>query len=363
MPTRGGNHSYNTAENAAGKVTRMQEKPFTSWQAHDPFTHNIIVIGASAGGVLAVQQLARNLMPNFPVPILFVQHIGAHRSSLDKLVNAIGPNPAVFALDREALVKGKIYIAPPDRHLLLENGVIRLTAGPKENYARPAIDPLFRSAALEYGRRAIGVVLTGRLDDGAAGLRAIKDCGGVAVVQDPADAAEPSMPMSALAAVGEVDHVAKLENMPALLHSLALHERTAMVTSPAALQNEVAISMGAPDSLQRLKAIGVPSTFVCPDCGGTLFELNDKKPIRYRCHTGHAFTLRNLAFAQENITDSALWTSLRTLQEKEAVLRRFAESVARAEAADASREADELAAASATLRQVLERAPRSASFE
>lgn len=332
-------------------------------QAHDPSSHNIIVIGASAGGVMAIQQLARKLKPNFPAPILFVQHIGAHRSSLDKLLTAVGPNPAVFALDGEAPVTGKIYIAPPDRHLVLDDGVIRLTAGPKENYARPAIDPLFRSAALGYGRRAIGVVLTGRLDDGAAGLRAIKDCGGIAVVQDPDEAAEPSMPMSALAALGEADHVAALENMPALLLSLALNLRTAMVTSPEVLQNEWEISLGAPDSLQRLKTIGVPSTFVCPDCGGTLFELNDKNPIRYRCHTGHAFTLRHLASAQEQVTDSALWTSLRTMQEKEAVLRRLAKSVAGEEAADINREAEELATASAALRRVLEHAPSPSSFD
>ena len=334
-----------------------------SRKAYDYSIHNVIVIGASAGGVVAMLELAKSLPANFPVPILFVQHIGAHRSSLDRLITASGPNPGVLALDREVLVKGKIYVAPPDRHLLLEGGVIRLSAGPKENFSRPAIDPLFRSAALEYGRRAIGVVLTGRLDDGSAGLRAIKDCGGISVVQDPGDAIEPSMPLSALAAVGEADHVVPLARMAVLLHTLALQERAATVTSPAALQTEMAVAMGAPGSIRRLKTIGAPSTFVCPDCGGSLFELNDKNPIRYRCHTGHAFTLRSLAFAQEVVSDSALWTSLRTLQEKEEVLRRFAQSAAGPEAADATREAEELAAASVTLRRLVEKAPSPRSFD
>lgn len=330
---------------------------------HDPAIHNLVVIGASAGGVAALLQLARNLAAGFPAPILVVQHIGAHRSSLDRLMTASGPNPAVIALDGEALKSGHIYLAPPDHHLLVEAGHIRLTRGPKENYARPAIDPLFRSAALEYGRRAIGVVLTGMLDDGAAGLRAIKDCGGVTVVQDPEDAVEPSMPRSAMAAVGEVDHVVSLQQLPGLLHSLALQLRSAMVNSPLALQTEMAVSLGTSNNIELLKQIGSPSTFVCPDCGGTLFELDDKSAVRFRCHTGHAFTLRNLAAAQEDTLDAALWTALRTLQDQEEVLRRLAEVSSGGQAADATREADELSAAAATLRRIVERAPTVQSFD
>ena len=156
----------------------------------------VIVIGAPAGGVNAVLELAPALPRNFPAPILFVQHIGAHRSELWKLASARGPNTAVNASDGAVPRPGTIHIAPPDQHMLLDGPVIRLSRGPKEHHARPAIDPLFRSAALQYGPRAIGVILTGMLADGSAGLRAIKECGGTAVGQDPADAHAPSMPRS-----------------------------------------------------------------------------------------------------------------------------------------------------------------------
>ncbi|MDB5931100.1 MAG: CheB methylesterase, partial [Polaromonas sp.] len=157
---------------------------------HSP-VHSVIVMGASSGGVNAILELALTLPRNFPAPILFVQHIGAHRSELSRLVSASGPNPAVTATDGSQPTPGTIHIAPPDHHMLIDKGLIRLTRGPKEHHARPAIDPLFRSAALEYGPRAIGVILTGMLDDGSAGLRAIKECGGLAVVQDPDDAHAP----------------------------------------------------------------------------------------------------------------------------------------------------------------------------
>ena len=165
----------------------------------------VIVIGASAGGVKAMLELAPALPRDFPAPILFVHHIGAHRSELYKLLSARGPNPAVNASAGDIPRPGTIYIAPSDQHMLLDGPVIRLSRGPKEHHARPAIDPLFRSAALQYGPRAIGVVLTGMLDDGSAGLRAIKDCGGTAVVQDPADAHAPSMPRSALGPVNAIE--------------------------------------------------------------------------------------------------------------------------------------------------------------
>ena len=180
----------------------------------------IIVMGASAGGVSAILDLAAMLPCDFPAPILFVQHIGAHRSELWKLMSTRGPNVAVVASDGDVPRPGTIHIAPPDQHMLLDGHVIRLSRGPKEHHARPAIDPLFRSAALDYGPRAIGVVLTGMLDDGSAGLRAIKDCGGTAVVQDPADAQAPSMPRSALACV-EADHVVPLAALGPLLYELA----------------------------------------------------------------------------------------------------------------------------------------------
>jgi len=159
---------------------------------------NIVVIGASAGGVGALQRLAADLPPLFPAVVLIVLHVGANRSLLPRLLAAAGPNPPVHAQDGEKLRMGHLTVAPPDHHLLVDDGSLRLTRGPKENFARPAIDPLFRSAALAYGPRVIGVVLTGSLDDGTAGLQAIKQCGGLTLVQDPTTAFAPSMPASAL---------------------------------------------------------------------------------------------------------------------------------------------------------------------
>jgi two-component system chemotaxis response regulator CheB len=239
---------------------------------NDSTTQPVIVMGASAGGVKAIFELASALPRDFPAPILFVQHIGAHRSELSALVSARGPNPAVNAPDGEGPRPGTIHIAPPDRHMLLDGGVIRLSRGPKEHHARPAIDPLFRSAALQYGPRAIGVVLTGMLDDGSAGLRAIKDCGGTAVVQDPADADAPSMPQSALACV-EADHVVPLAALGALLYSLARRPAVAgtaagLLEPPATLRQEHAVSH-ADNAMPTLKAIARASLPApTADCGG-----------------------------------------------------------------------------------------------
>jgi two-component system chemotaxis response regulator CheB len=329
-----------------------------------------IVIGASAGGVDALLTIASQLAPDFPAPILCVQHIGAHRSRLAQLINAKGPNRAVTAVDGMAPLPGTIYVAPSDRHLILDDeGVIRISAAAKEHHARPAIDPLFRSAALALGPRVIGVVLTGLLDDATAGLRAIKQLGGTAVVQDPTDAYAPSMPESAIANV-DVDHIVPIEAMGGLLHRLAQKPAPDLTLDELddirqRIEYEHSIGM-KPPTLKKLKSIGEPSTFTCPDCGGVLFELHDKQPVRYRCHTGHAFSLRTLAYTQEQITDQALWTSLRSLQEKESILRRLAETGDGSPgelSQDALREADELAAAATTLRRLVEDAPRPQSFD
>ena len=315
----------------------------------------IIAIGASAGGVEAMLRLAPQLPAGFPAPILLVVHIGAHPSLMPELLNARGPNRAVFARTGAVPAAGTIYVAPPDEHLLLENGTIRLSRGPKEHHTRPAIDPLFRSMALDAGPRAIGVVLTGLLDDGCAGMQAIKACGGTTVVQDPADAAEPSMPRAALECV-DVDHVVRLDGLAALLSGLA--EMPVKAAKPAAVATVAATAIAdAPDRLRvehaitlgnahmrELATIGTPSAFTCPDCGGALFEIHQSSPPRFLCHTGHAFSLRSLALTHEAITDHALWSGLRALQEKEAVLRRLAHARGHeaASAAAALAEADRL---------------------
>lgn len=318
----------------------------------------IVVIGASAGGVEALLRLAPRLSSNLPAPIVLVLHIGAHQSQLPELLTARGPNRAVFARTGTVPKAGVIYVAPPDEHVLLEAGMMRLSRGPKEHHARPAINPLFRSAALERGPRVVGVILTGMLDDGTAGLQAVKACGGITVVQDPDDAAEPSMPMSALGAVS-VDHVVKVDAMADLLNNLAHPDETVKsVDAPDWLRVEHAISLGRAH-MPELATIAAPSPFTCPDCGGTLFELNEAHPVRFLCHTGHAFSLRSLASSQEQVTDEAMWSGLRALQERQGILRRLAVAPGNAttRSAEMLAEAEKLGAFIDHMRGVVSSAP------
>lgn len=257
-----------------------------------------------------------------------------------------------------------IYVAPSDHHMVISAREIRLNRGLKENHARPAIDPLFRTAALEFGPGVIGVVLTGMLDDGAAGLKAIKDCGGITIVQDPHDAPEPSMPLSTLAK-SNVDYMTTINKLAELLEKLvAMPVEDVMVKPLPSLELEHAASVGD-NAMQKLKAIGKPSTFSCPDCGGVMFELNEPGPARYRCHPGHAMGLLSLVATQKEVADDALWTALRALQEKEAGLRRLAESTPPAlpRHSDLLTEADALASAAATLRALTVGEPRQAQTQ
>lgn len=286
----------------------------------------VIVIGASAGGLAALFRIVPGLAQDLAAPVLIVMHIGAYRSELPTLLSTRGPLPAVFATTGIAPQSGMIYVAPPDHHLLLENGLLRLFRGPKEHFARPAIDPLFRSAALHSGRGVVGVILTGMLDDGSAGLNAIKACGGTAIVQDPEEAFEPSMPRSALSCVA-VDHVVGLDAMADLLNKLAQPVERDVPEIPEWLRAEHEISLGH-GGLEDLARVGVPSRFTCPDCGGALSEMVHGKPTRFVCHTGHAYSLRSLAVAHEASTETTLWAGLRALQEKEALLHRLAQNQA-----------------------------------
>ena len=321
-------------------------------------TPRIVAVGASTGGVQALMMLAASLPSDFPAALLVVQHIGRFRSILPELLGQRGALEAAHAVDGEPIRAGRIVVAPPDRHLLVEDGKLRLLNGPKEHHSRPAIDPLFRSAALAHGPAVVGVVLTGRLDDGTAGLQAIKACGGIAVVQDPADAAEPSMPSSALAYV-DVDHRVPLDALGPLLVELVRRPAPPPVAAPAGrLRHEQALTLSQGEAMEHLDAIAGPSPFVCPDCQGGLWEMKDSAPPRYRCHTGHAYTLRTLRHAQAEATDGALWSAVRALQEGEALLQRLAEwhgsEGRRDQALHARERAHELALQASRLRRLVE---------
>jgi two-component system chemotaxis response regulator CheB len=287
-----------------------------------------IAIGASSGGIVALLELVAALPRDFPALMFVVQHVGALPSMLPELLRARGPNHAMHPADGDRPLPGTIYVAPPDHHMLLEHGRIRLFRGPKENHSRPAIDPMFRSVALNYRSRAIGVILTGYLDDGTAGLRAIKDCGGQAIVQDPATATEPAMPQSALDNV-EVDLCLPLgEIAPALLRLVAAPAPVASGAATERIRREMGLGERK-DHMDNLEAIARPSSLTCPDCGGNLWELNEQQPLRYRCHTGHAFSAQSLEHSQKAVAEYALWSGVRALQEEEILLRRVA-AVARA---------------------------------
>jgi two-component system, chemotaxis family, protein-glutamate methylesterase/glutaminase len=321
---------------------------------------DIVVVGASAGGVRALCSLVAQLPAGFPAAVCVVLHVGARPSNLPDLLGASGPLPAEHAESGERLQPGRVYVAPPDHHLMLSDSTLVLTRGPREHHTRPAVDPLFRSAALSEGPRVIGVLLTGRLDDGTAGLQAIKECGGVAVVQEPSDAEEPSMPMSALQTVA-VDHCVPLQRMGELLVQLVQQPAPALpATPPARLVHEHASGFGGENVMEEMRAMGSPSTLVCPDCKGSLWEVTGSRPPRYRCHTGHAYSLRSLAATQAEKTEDALWSAIRALHEKELLLRKVAaldRSVGDDEhAARTEEEAEEIAAQMEALRRLVQAA-------
>ena len=280
---------------------------------------DVIAIGASAGAFRVLMDLAARLPADLPAAVLIVLHIGSHPSDLPELLTARGRIPAVHPYSGQALRPGMIYVAPPDHHILLHDDAIQLSRGPREHHARPAIDPLFRSVAIACGPRAIGVVLSGRLDDGTAGAQAIKQCGGIVVVQDPDDSEQPSMPASVLENV-EVDHCVPQALLADTLIGLIGAPAAVSVDVPAWVVREQRISEGEADPMEDLDQIGKPSVFACPDCDGVLWEILDSKPKRFRCHTGHAFSLRSLEYTQATNANRALWSAIRALQERETLL-------------------------------------------
>lgn len=288
---------------------------------------DIIVIGASAGGVDTLQRLVAGLPRDLPATVFLALHVSPGAPGiLPQILSRAGPLPAAHARDGEVHKKGNIYVAPPDHHLLVRNGTMRLTRGARENLNRPAIDPLFRSAAVAFGSRVIGVVLTGFLDDGTAGLSAVKRCGGVAVVQDPADAAYPSMPAAALKNVA-VDHSVPIGAMAELLTRLvAAPVKGPGPPAPAGVKAEDAMTEKQTDEEDVLDRIGSRSTVTCPECNGTLWELRDD-PVQFRCHVGHAFSPRTLVSEHTRRLEDALWAAVRGFEEKSTIAERVAARV------------------------------------
>jgi two-component system chemotaxis response regulator CheB len=294
----------------------------TTYEEHRVFKRDIIVIGASAGGLKAFETLLAQLPYNIPAAIFIVWHISPdYPSILPQILDQITSLPVAHAVDRQPIKLGRIYIAPPNHHLLLEPGHVRLSRGPKENRFRPAIDVLFRSAARYYGGRVIGVVLSGSLDDGAAGLYAIKQQGGIAVVQDPLDALYSSMPEAAMKAVA-VDHCVPIIEMGALLEHLVNKAIPVEEISPVSEQLDIEVGVAREDNALELGIIklGDLSPFTCPECHGVLLQLKEGNLLRFRCHTGHAYSLNTLLAEVTQSIEEILWEGIRSIQASEMLM-------------------------------------------
>lgn len=295
---------------------------------------DIIVVGASAGGMGALEKLVAGLPRNLPAALFVVWHLSPGiRSMLPQVLSRAGPVPAAHPQDGDRIEPGRIYVAPNDCHMLLEKGYIRVTKGPKENRFRPAIDPLFRSAAYVYGPRAIGIVLTGALDDGTSGLWTIKLRGGTAIVQDPEDAQHRSMPLNALDNV-EVDYKLPAAEMGPLLARLAREDAKAepLVREEQLeqLRAEVRIAVGTDAMDENVRSFGELSAFSCPECSGVLTLLRDGTIKRYRCHTGHAYSADALIESASEQVEHELWSAVRSLDETVILLNQLGEEFAKA---------------------------------
>jgi two-component system chemotaxis response regulator CheB len=292
---------------------------------HDAPTGNrdLLAIGTSAGGVEALHRLVGGLPADLPAAVLVTIHLSRHfSSSLDQILSAAGPLPAHFAVDGEPLRNRRVYIAPPDRHLLVDGDRLILGAGPRENNSRPSIDAMLRSAALCCGGRAVGVVLTGTLGDGASGLWAMRECGGLTVVQDPSDAAFAEMPRTALEST-RPDHVTSLARMPDLLTRLARQPAGETRPAPESIRYETAIASKGGIAMDEMDRIARRSVFACPDCHGVMWEIDEGDLVRFRCHVGHTYSAELMNLALDENLRRALGSAQRALEERVALARKL----------------------------------------
>jgi len=323
---------------------------------------DIIVIGGSAGALEALSAIVASLPHQLRASIFVVIHTSpAKESLLPRILRLHSRLGVSHPDDGQTIKRGQIYVAPPDLHMLLNNGEISLMHGPKENRSRPAIDPLFRSAAINYGARVIAVLLSGALDDGTAGIRAVQRTGGITIVQDPADAIYPSIPESAIQN-NWIDHIVAAAEIGPLLRRL-VEERASEEGGPVVpedLAREVGIikqEFESPQMIAAVNELGDLTMFTCPECQGALWELKDGELLRYRCHVGHAYSVDSLDAAQGEKLEAALWSALRALEERGALSRRMAKQAREREhhglAERFERRADETDQHVESMRQIL----------
>lgn len=315
---------------------------------------SLFVIGSSAGGMDALTRLLAQLPADFPAPLFVVNHMApdGHIEVLCRALNDSGAIRCTVAKDNEVFKGGHIYLAPADHHLLLVKGMTRITKGARENRSRPGIDPLFRSAAVAYRSKVVGVVLTGYLDDGTAGLEAIHRCGGICIVQDPADAAYPDMPQNALNRV-KVDYTVALAQMGALFTTLALRPLGKDKPVPKDIAIEAGIAERILSDLPAVNELGDQVPFNCPDCGGPLWKITQGNSLRYRCHVGHAFTSAVLETSQTAKIEETLWTALRMFEERRNLLMTISDRKSRGYSKSAASRAKESEVHIARIRAIL----------
>jgi two-component system chemotaxis response regulator CheB len=280
----------------------------------------VIVIGTSAGGLEALTELIAQFRD--PAPILVVQHISADATGnvlLDAL-NKLGTLKCVHAKNGTMLAPGHLYLAPSDHHLMVDGEAkLLVTKGAQENRWRPAIDPLFRSAGIEFRNKVIGILLTGYLDDGTSGLKVIERCGGICIVQDPSDAQYPDMPKNALNQI-KVDHCLPISQMGSLLYKLIAKKPGKQKKIPKDILIEAEIAKHVLSDLPSVNALGNQVPFNCPGCGGVLWQINQDSAKRYRCHTGHAYTAASLLAEQTKKIEETMWVALRMFEERKNLL-------------------------------------------
>ena len=286
----------------------------------------VVVIGASAGGLNALKKLISQLPKDFPLPVLIVRHLSPDATG-NVLLNGLKKLNTVKCQHAKSGNKpkpGNVYLAPSDHHLMIDaNMKMLVTKGAHENRSRPAIDPLFRSAAVAFGPGVIGILLTGYLDDGTAGMKAIKRCGGTCIVQDPDEAEYPDMPRNALNNV-KVDYCLPISEMGALLYKIIPLKLRKRKPVPADVLTEAKIAERVLSDLASVNKLGDQVPFNCPGCGGVLWKIEEDDNLRFRCHTGHAYTAAYLLAEQTNKMEETMWTALRMFEEHKNLLTEMA---------------------------------------
>jgi two-component system chemotaxis response regulator CheB len=289
---------------------------------------DLIVVGSSAGGVDAVPRLVGQLGKELRVCMLVVQHMApTSDSQFVHIIRRASLVPVAWAEQGERLQDSRVLVAPRDLHMMVADGHVRLSAGPRENYVRPSIDRLFRSAAAIHGPRAIGVLLTGMMEDGVAGLRAIQEAGGFTIVQDPDEAAFNELPSRALQTMNP-DRVLRLDAIGELLLSLTA-QSVAAHPIPSRVALEAELDADGPASPEVIGSLGPQTTMACPDCGGPLWEIGDEQLRRYRCYLGHAITARELLRKGGEQIEAALWSAIRSLHDRASTYATLAEDAGR----------------------------------